>query len=393
MIPKMRWRPLRPLVAAAAALLVHSHAAGAELLPLPHQPSGIEYPGESWPTAELPEGLDRASFDATLESAFAARGRGGQADTRAVLVIHRGSLVFERYADGFGAQTRFHSWSMAKSVTNAVVGILVGMGRLDIDGPANISAWHAANDPRAAITLRQMLQMTPGTDNADAFDAQPDSLISRMMFGDKVGYMAKYAADVELAHPPGTHWAYSTGTSNIIADIAGREIGGGRSEMLTFMRENLFDPIGMKSAVPEFDKEGRFIGGAQFYASAQDYGRFGLLYLRDGVWRQQRILPEGWVDFSRSLAPAENNGNYAAHFWLSLPPAGSQFPSLVDAPPSTFSANGNEGQFIAMVPSHDLIVVRLGTLHATSWPDVSAYVSALINAFPAMNAAPAAEAR
>jgi CubicO group peptidase (beta-lactamase class C family) len=199
--------------------------------------------------------------------------------------------------------------------------------------------------------------------------------------------MADFAAQVDLVHPPGTYWAYSTATSIILAGIVGRQVGGGRDEMLAFMRTELFAPLGMESAVPEFDEAGRFVGGAHIYCTARDFARFGLLFLRDGVWKGRRILPEGWVGFSRTRAPAKNNGNYAAHFWLPDPPVGNQFPSLLGAPPSTFSANGSDGQFIVIVPSHDLVLVRLGLLQGTSWAEVSEDIVQILQAFPDLSKA------
>jgi len=330
-------------------------------------------------------------FQEAADRSFARIGRGGYADTRALLVVHRGSVVYERYAEGFDATTRFQSWSMAKSFTNALVGIQVRRGVLELDAAADVPAWRAEGDPRGAITVRQMLHMSSGLANGDVSGTETDGVLSRMLFGDRTGYMAEFSSQVELDHPPGRFWAYSTATSIILADIVGREVSGGRQGMLALMYRELFTPIGIESAVPEFDREGRFIGGAYIHCTARDYARFGLLYLRDGVWEGQRILPEGWVDFTRTRAPAENNGNYAAHFWLPDEPVGKQFPSLLGAPPSTFSANGNDGQFIIIVPSHDLVVVRLGVLQSTSWKQVSQDLVEILHAFPEAGAAAPAE--
>jgi CubicO group peptidase (beta-lactamase class C family) len=271
---------------------------------------------------------------------------------------------------------------MAKSFTNALVGIQVRRGAMDVDAPADVPAWRGAGDPREAITPRHMLHMSSGLANGDSDGTDSSSVLSRMLFGDRTDRMAAFAADVELAHRPGDFWAYSTATSVVLADLIGRQLGGGREEMLAFMRRELLSPTGMTSAVPEFDAAGSFVGGAHIHCTARDYARFGLLYLRDGVWDGRRILPEGWVDFTRTRAPAANNGNYAAHFWLSDPPVGDQFPSLVGAPPSTFSANGNDGQFVIVVPSHDLVVVRLGVLQSTSWPEISGELVEILHTFP-----------
>ena len=360
---------------------------GEALVPLPHQPVGVPWPGHTWPESKLQPDVDATALDAATEALFRDRGRGGLPDTRALLVVQRGAIVLERYAPGFDDASRFHSWSVAKSFTNAVVGILVGQKKLDIDAPADVPLWHREpDDPRAAITLRNLLQMSSGLSHGDGRQSA-SSVVSRMLFGDQVDYMAEFAADCELEHPPGSYWEYATATSNLVADIAQRSIPADRAGMLSFMRRELFEPLGIRSAVPEFDGTGHFIGGVNIHASARDYARLGLLFLRDGVWQAKRILPAGWVDFSRTRAPAKNNGNYAAHFWLSIEPAEGQFPSLLGAPRSTFSANGAQGQFIAIVPTKDLIVIRLGVLHSSTWPQISEALTRVIQPFPELEVA------
>ena len=349
-------------------------------VPLPPHTPGVGWPTESWPEADLPGDVDGRTLAGAVAELFAASGRGGLGDTRALLVVRGGSIVFERYAEGFGRDSRFQSWSMAKSITNALVGILVREGKLDIEAPAPVAVWRSPGDPRGAITLRHMLRMSSGLANEDE-GTRSDSFVARTLFGDRVHDMAAFNADAPLVHEPGIHWAYSTGTSILIASIAGRAIGSTREATRGYLRRELFDPLGMKSAMPEFDEAGTFVGGAHFHATARDYARFGLLYLRDGRFDGRRILPVGWVDFSRTPAPAANNGDYAGHFWLSLPPGPDQFPSLTDAPRGTFSANGNEGQFIIVVPSHDLVVVRLGAMHSTTWDSLSDQLEAVIHAF------------
>jgi CubicO group peptidase (beta-lactamase class C family) len=370
------------IAAARVALLVFlalppaTHAS--DLVTLPRQPSGVPWPTDAWPEASLDPAVDRTDLDAAVASIFTAVGRGGVPDTRALLVVHRGAIVVERYASGFGPDSRFQSWSMAKSITQALVGILVRQGKLDVGAAADVPAWRADGDPRRAVTLDQLLHMTSGVANEDDLDDPADSVVTRMLFGDRSARMAEYAASLPLAHPPGSRWAYSTATSMIVADIVQRAAAGGKEAMLDFMRRELFDPLGMRSAVPEFDAGGTFMGGGFFHASARDYARFGYLYLRDGVWEGRRILPEGWVDYTRAAPPS---GNYGAHFWLNLPPAERQYVLLPGGPPSAFGATGNEGQMIVVVPTHDLVAVRLGEMHACSWKTVTADLAAIVAAF------------
>ena len=152
------------------------------------------------------------------------------------------------------------------------------------------------------------------------------------------------------------------------------------------MQSELFDPLGMPSAVPEFDPTGTFLGGAFTWATARDWARLGLLYLRDGVWDGRRLLPEGWVDYSRTPAPAANNGVYAAHLWVNLSPKAGQFQPLTGSPSSAFCMSGNGGQFVAMMPGRDLIVVRLGEMQASTWADVHAIIAAVASAFSPVGA-------
>jgi CubicO group peptidase (beta-lactamase class C family) len=269
---------------------------------------------------------------------------------------------------------------MAKSVTNGLVGILVREGRLTLDAPAPVPRWQREGDPRRALTLRQLLHMTSGLDNADGGDGA-DSFVARLFFGDLASDTAGGAAKADLAHEPGTHWAYSTATSQILSGIVARSVGGGREGVRAFLERELIGPLGLQSFVLEFDAAGTPLGGIYAWASARDWARLGLLYLRDGVWDGRRILPAGWVDFTRTVAPAANNGTYGAHFWISAKPAEQQFQTLrpgIDA----FQMNGNAGQFVVMVPDRDLVVVRLGEMHASTWRELNDQLGAVIEAFP-----------
>lgn len=370
-----------------AAMLVIAAPSAAELVALPAHPEGLSWPTAEWPEGPLPAALDHEVFEARVEELFSSRGRGGSADTRALLVVQSGRIVFERYADGFGPDSRFQSWSMAKSVTNALTGILVREGRLEIDAPAPVSAWSEPGDPRGAITLRHMLQMRSGLHNSDGFEegggGGPDMFVSRLLFGEGSLRPAAYAANVELLHPVGERWAYSTGTSTLIARICGEKIGGGAIATRDFLRRELFDPLGMRSAQPEFAASGEFIGGAFVHATARDWARFGYLYLRDGVWDGVRLLPEGWVDFSRTPSPAENNRVHGAHFWVNEdPPPAGQWKPLPGGDTSVFMAEGASFQMVAMDPTRDLVAVRLGHDQGTPFPEIKEPFGPMISAFP-----------
>ncbi len=375
---------LRRLVALVVCVAGAAVADADELAPLPPQPSGVGWPTQAWATGEPDARVDRAELLRRIEALFAPRDESGLPDTRALLVVAGGRIVAERYADGFGPQSRFISWSMAKSVTHALVGILVRDGRLELRAPAPVPAW-PAGDPRHAITVEQLLWMTSGLDNGDGKSVGASFFAAELMFGEGQRDAAAFAASVPLVKPPGSYWDYSTGTSTLIAGIVGREVGGGRDGMLGFMRAELFDPLGMSSAVPEFDTAGTFLGGSSLWANAHDWARFGLLYLRDGVWDGRRILPEGWVDHARTPAPASNNGSFGAHFWLPRRPAEGQWATLADSESSAFMASGANGQVVMLVPTRDLVLVRLGETHAVDEPEVIRLLGRLSGVFKAVD--------
>jgi len=349
--------------------------------PLPPQPAGVAWPTLGWPVATAAQGADHTALETAVARLFLPVGRGGLPDTRALLVVQGGRIVLERYATGFGQDSRFRSWSMAKSVTQCLTGILVRDGKLSLDAPAPVPEWQRGGDPRAALRLREVLNMTTGLDNADGGDGA-DSLVAKLFFGDWSENTLAGAEKAELAYEPGTHWDYSTATSQILSGIVGRTIGGGRAGVREFAERELAAPLGIRSLVLEFDPAETMLGGGYVWATARDWTRLGLLYLRDGRWDGRRILPEGWVDFTRTPAPAKNNGTFGAHFWVSGEPGPEQWRTL-DADIEAFQMNGNGGQFVVMVPDRDLVVVRLGEMHVATWPELNGGISALIHAFPA----------
>jgi len=353
-----------------------------DLVALPARSPDEPWPTDRWPEAKPGPAVDRAGLRQAIDALFEPVGRAGVSDTRALVIVQDGAIVTERYAQGFSRETRFHSWSMAKSVTQALAGILVRDGRLALHEPLGIDAWQQDGDPRAVLTLSQLLHMTTGLDNDDGFEAEPMPKVAHMMFGAGARDQAAHAAAPALTREPDTHWAYSTATSTIIARRIGDIVGGGRPGMLAFMRRELLDRIGMRSGVPEFDAAGTFLGGGFFWATARDWARFGALYLNDGIWEDQRVLPEGWVDYTRTRGPAPNSGAYGAHFWLNLEAAEHQFPLLPGGPRSAFAAQGAEGQYVLMLPDRNLVLVRLGELQGSTWEALSRQIAAVVAAFP-----------
>lgn len=313
-----------------------------------------------WPGP--PPGWDGAVLERALDWAFAEPDPARMRRTRAVVVVQDGRLLAERYADGVGPDTRLLGWSMGKSIVNALAGILVKRGALSLDAPLPVDAW-PGGDPRHAITLGQMLRMSSGLDfDEDSIDPRGGVLYMLLRAPD----VPAYAASATLGAPPGTHWSYSSATTNIITGAMRRVVGD--AEYATFPRRALFDRIGVSRAVMETDGRDNFIGSSFVWATARDWARFGALYANDGVWGSERILPEGWVAYSRTPAPADAHHRYGAHFWLKIADNYQQPSREVVFPPDAFHAVGHEGQFLTIIPSQRLVIVRLGlTRHAGVW--------------------------
>ncbi|MGZ4682261.1 MAG: serine hydrolase domain-containing protein, partial [Acidimicrobiales bacterium] len=291
--------------------------------------------------------------------------------TDAVLVVQGGRLVIERYGAGIDATTTLPSWSMAKSILHALVGVLVGDGRLTLDEAPAWPGWSGTDDPRTDITLDHLLHMRSGLAwLEDYVDGQRSNVIE-MLFGSGRPDVAAYAAGQPLAHPVDRTFCYSSGTSCIVSAATRRLVGGPR-EYEAFMHEALFDPIGMRSPIPKFDASGTWIGSSYCFATATDFARFGLLYLRDGVWDGRRVLPEGWVDHARTPQPdVDDEGwGYGAHWWL--------LPGRDDG---LFFASGYRGQYTIVVPGLDLVVVRSGDSETEQRDAVLGSLLAIVDCF------------
>jgi CubicO group peptidase (beta-lactamase class C family) len=325
------------------------------LVSLPPQPDGVPWPTDDWPTAAPP-----AALAPLLDEVFDDTDRFGT--TFAVAVVQGGRLLAERYggvlehwdreSEAVEVDTPLLSWSMAKSVLHATVGVLVGDGVLRLDEPAPVPAWQERDDdPRRAITLEHLLTMRDGLEwNEDYVDFETSHAIG-MIFGEGQHDMAGYAEQRPAAHAPDTVFNYSSGTSNIVSGIVRRAVGAGEAGR-SFILDRVLRPLGMRSADPRLDAAGTFVGSSYLYASARDWARFGTLYLRDGVWEGKRLLPEAWVDHGRRVRSVdpEDGDLYGAHWWI----------DPWDRERGTFRASGYEGQTVTICPARDAVVVRLG---------------------------------
>ena len=339
-------------------VLVHGDAAVPDV-------AGLKAPtiDAVFPT-EVVEPADPAMRHA-LDLAFAEPNPAKPRLTKAVVVLHNGKLIAERYAPGYGPDTPIWGHSLSKSITQALVGVLVNEGKLIPTQAAPIAAWSSPSDPRHAVTVDQLLRMSSGLPFDETDD--PVNPMSRMWFLQNDA--AAFAAQQTLAHPPGTAWAYSNVgyvlLSRVVMDAAGAHDAVAAEQ---FFRSKLFAPLGMRSAVIETDLAGTPLGSSHVYASARDFARFGQLYLDDGVVDGKRLLPEGWAAYAHSQTL---DTGYGAGFWTNLVNQGSvpvwDAPwGIPQLPKDMYYARGALGQYVIVIPSEHLVVARLGISVNTS---------------------------
>lgn len=350
-------------------------------------------------SAQAPDDLSFVSSDIAADRQSVAEvvaplfNDGEMAETRALLVMHRGEVVAERYAPGYGKNTPLIGWSMSKCITAITIGMLVADGRLTLDRPAPVAAWAQPGDPRGRITLRQLLNMSSGLEHEEGLGSASDVPVyegdtARMLFLDGAPDMADYAERHPLEDVPGGKFEYSTATSMILADIATRTLTDSRDPtirreaMRAFLSGRLFEPIGMKRAFPEFDAAGTLIGGSLIHATARDWAQLGELLRLKGRVKGAQIIPERWVRFMTEPSPREDA--YGAHIWLNRRPTGGAEPVLFPnlAPSSVFACLGHGGQYVIVSPSQKLTVVRLGRTDGEDIPAVSAQLGKLVALFP-----------
>lgn len=297
-----------------------------------------------------------------LDRAFGEPGQLPSRHTKAVVIVKDGRIVAERYAPGYGVDTPILGYSATKSVISALTGILVRQGKLAVNAPAPVAAWQNPDDPRHAITVDNLLRHTSGLAMGSSLNASLASAlapVNRMKYIERD--MAGFAETCPLETAPGSAWNYHDGNYLILSRLIRDAAGGHAADVLRFARRELFDSLGMRNVTLEFDATGTPEGSAQMLAPARDWARFGLLYLNDGVVGGKRILPEGWVSYSAALTP---NGwvGIGAGFWTNRGDSkGSRFRTSLGMPADAFYASGTFGQYVIIVPSERLVVVRLGT--------------------------------
>ena len=321
----------------------------------PGDPAQIPWPdGDLLAENPLPANVSATALAAASDWAFDRPAL--EQTTISLLVVYKGEIILERYADGFDKTTRTRTWSTAKSIASTLIGMLVDQGRLELDAPLGFDwlpkAEFRENDPRKAITLRHVLNMSSGLQSIDNHGLEYAT-------GSGMSYWAGASSVTgalgrALIREPGTRWDYEN-YDTLLAVYAMKQALGGEREYAEFPRKALLDKIGMRNTLLSTDRFGDFILSSQVYTNARDLARFGLLYLQNGVWNGERLLSDEWIDFVRTPAPAtaESGNMYGGQFWL-VPD------DRDDVPEDAYMTNGNRGQFTIIVPSHDLVIVRRG---------------------------------
>ena len=356
--------------------------------PEPADPDSVPWPtGDADAEESFPSEVDQAKLETALDEQFSEPNPQKPRRTRAVVVVYKGRIIAERYAEGFGKDTPMHGWSMTKSLTSALVGILVGRGELNVDDPAPIAEWKDPGDPHSQITIGHLLRMSGGFDFHH--DVSPLGQRQEALFGaiDSTRVSVECPLEVE----PGSRWEYANANPHALWRIIRDTVGGDEEEYLTFPRRALFNKIGMRSAIIEPDPYGNSIGTSFGWATARDWARFGLLYLNGGVWEGERILPEGWVDYTMTPTPAAKYKHYGALFWLNagaedFAKTAEERRNYPDKPPfpripaDAYFAMGHDGQLVAIIPSRQLVLVRLGLSRSSEARDYESLLADILAA-------------
>lgn len=301
--------------------------------------------GNNEPEKVVFDNIDYKKLESAVASAFDKKGE-KKLRTRSVIVIYKDKIIAEKYADGFSKTSKILGWSMTKSLTATYFGILQKQGKFDINKPAPIVEWK--NDGRKNITTNDLLHMNSGLEWEEDYTKISD--VTKMLFSAED--MTKSQAEKPSIAKPNTRWYYSSGTTNLLSGILRQQFKT-HQEYLDFWYSALLDKIGMNSSLVETDMAGNYVGSSYGWATTRDWAKFGLLYLHKGNWNGEQILDESWVKYV-STPTNTSNGQYGAQFWLN---ASGYFP---DVPREMYYCSGYQGQIIAMFPSKDLVVVRMG---------------------------------
>ena len=343
-----------------------------------HAPN-IDQDTVAWPMGNkvkdsFPDAINKAQLTDAIQSIFKEADTAKPIRTRAVVVLYEGKLIAEQYGQDFTKDTKLLGWSMTKSVTSALIGLLVKADKLNIDNPAPVPEWESADDPRHAITIKNLLQQSSGLNFVEDYTKSSEG--TNMLF--KKADMGAYTASRPLKNAPGSVFYYSSGNTNILSRIIRQTVG--ENNYHTFPYDSLFYKLGMYSVVLEPDASGTFVGSSYMYATARDWARFGLLYFNKGLYNHQRILSEDWIQQTITPAGSSKLGEYGFQFWLNAGPENNpQSRTYPSAPTDLYYADGFEGQRIYVIPSKKLVVVRLGLTKYKNFKE-DAFLAAILRA-------------
>lgn len=341
--------------------------------------STIKTPSDTliWPSGSLEidsevAGVNYDKLQAAIDNAFVEDNSDTKINTRGVVVIYKDSLIAEQYSTGFNKNTPQMGWSMTKSITATILGMMMKDGLVTLDQDNLFDEW--ADDERSKITLDQLLRMSSGLDWEEVYSG-PSKAVS--MLYEKAD-MGGFAADQDLAYQPDEKWYYSSGTSNILAIFIRERLGD--SNYLNYVRNRLFSPLGMSSAVMEIDASGTYVSSSYMYATPRDWAKFGLLYLNNGLWEGKRLLSKDWIDYISTPTLGSTQRSYGGHFWLNAgEESNAEDRVYPDAPTDVFSANGFEGQRVFVIPSKELVIVRTGQTKVRGSFDFNKFLKEVID--------------
>ena len=345
----------------------------------PADPDVLWPEGEATLADDLPDGVDGAALDAAVQAAFDSPDPDEPRATRALVVVQGGRILAEAYADGYDEHTEHLSNSVAKSVTATLAGVLIEQGVLELDDLVGFDEWSEdPDDVRAGITVEHMLRMATGQDFDETYTTIESDVTMQYVGGD----LADYMIDRPAVADPGDRWHYNTGNATLLSRVLQDAAAGDDFQAsVELYRRELFDPLGMRDTIMTVDGTGTFVSGSAMYASARDYARVGQLYLQDGVWDGERLLPEGWAEFAATpTQTADGPVAYGTMFWLNWDGVSEErrHPELPD---DTYFMNGHQGQHVVIIPSRDVVIARNGLTEFGN-ADIAGVTAAILEALP-----------
>lgn len=331
-------------------------------------------PDIAWPHGDrveirTPDNLDRNKLDSALDLAFSEPYKDKKVRTQAVVVVYKGKIIAERYAPNIRRSTPLLGWSMAKTLTGMITGLLVRDGKLSLETPMAYPTW-GKEDPRQSITLDHMMHMSSGLEFEECYTAFCDATT---MFYERAD-IPKYAADKPLVHQPGTHFHYSSGTTNMIFYKIRESLGGKLPDVRNYIVEEFFRPLHLSSMLLEPDAAGTYVGSSYAYATALDWARTGLFMLEGGFAEGKQILPGKWIEYMTTPAPAAKLDQYGAQTWLNFrDPENRSDRDYPKLPENMYLMSGHNGQNVLIFPDQELVIVRLGVTHDDDLWDIEEF--------------------